>query len=169
MADPFLGEIRAFGFSFAPQDWAYCFGNTISIMQNQALYTVLRTQYGGDGKTTFNLPNLSGLAIRGLQGDFVNKPSGSETVALSSMQVPPHTHTLTGVNGRASETKAAGNLPGQFTKPTNVYTVASADKLTLPTTLVSPFEGGTDPHENRQPLLVLNFCICLYGVYPLRP
>lgn len=169
MADPFIGEIRAFGFPFAPLDWAFCSGNTLSIMQHQVLYAVLRTQYGGDGKTTFNLPDLRGLAIRGLQGNFVNKPSGSETVALSTRQVPPHTHTLKGFNGRASETNAAGNLPGQFAKPTKVYTVASAANLTLPTTLVSPFAGGTDAHENRQPLLVLNFCICMdNGIYPTR-
>ncbi|WP_374519617.1 phage tail protein [Undibacterium squillarum] len=169
MADPYIGEIRAFGFNFAPYEWASCSGQIVPIGQNTALYSILGTQFGGNGQSTFGLPNLNGVAVRGQQNNVLNDLTGVESVALTSATVPPHTHTIVGRGGRAAEKKAAGNLPGQFVKSTKNYTVASSANLQLNPALVSPFIGNSQPHENRQPLLVMNFCISLYGIYPPRP
>ncbi|MBR7783427.1 phage tail protein [Undibacterium luofuense] len=169
MADPYIGEIRAFGFNFAPYQWASCSGQLMPISQNTALFSILGVQFGGNGQSTFGLPNLNGMAVRGQQNNILNDVNGAETVTLTSQTVPPHTHTVVGRSGRATDNKAAGNLPGQFVKATKNYTVANSANLQLNPALVSPFIGNSQPHENRQPLLVMNFCICLYGNYPSRP
>jgi microcystin-dependent protein len=170
--DPFVAEIRIFGFNFAPTGWATCDGQVMPISQNTALFSLLGTAYGGDGKSTFALPNLAGAAPMAAgagpdgqhyQGDM----SGSPTVTLISSEIPFHSHSLSVSTRNASEKD-----------PTN-QALATGQGIGMygpnnqPTTTLAPqalaISGGSQPHNNMMPSLTFTFCIALQGIFPARP
>lgn len=169
-----------FGFNFAPTGWATCDGQLLPISQNTALFSLLGTYYGGDGKSTFALPNLQDNAAmhsgqgQGLSERFIGEMSGSQTVTLLTSEMPAHTHALNASNNDAAGNTPANNHPAKSSYDTGseagvigMYTTNAAN-LTMAFQALSP-GGGSLPHNNMQPSLVLNFCIALQGVYPARP
>jgi microcystin-dependent protein len=180
MSEPFLAEIRIFPYNFAPLNWAFCDGQIMPISQNTALFSLLGTNYGGNGTTNFALPNIQGRCVVGVgQGpstsDYaVGEEGGVENVTLSSQQGAAHTHGAKSLNpfgGNASDntpspTEAlAKSVNGQF----YAATVGTASVMNLQT--LSPAGGVSAPvpHENRMPYLTLSYCIALQGVFPQRP
>ncbi|WP_437881946.1 phage tail protein [Pseudomonas sp. LRF_L74] len=170
--DPFVGEISLFAFDRTPQGWLPCNGQLLPITQYAALYSLLTITYGGDGKTTFGLPDLRGRVIVG-QGHQAAPPydytmglaAGEEGVTLTVSAIPPHTHPLMAVN-LAPETNApSGNLLSQSIS--NIYAPGSANLQPLASGSVS-VTGSNKPHENRQPSMALQFCIATVGLYPQR-
>ncbi|HEX5056964.1 MAG TPA: tail fiber protein [Gammaproteobacteria bacterium] len=178
MADPFIGEIRLLSFSYPPKNWAPCSGQLLSIAQNQALFSLLGTTFGGDGITTFGLPDLRGRVPR--HPDNSNPQgakAGVENVTLNATQVPPHTHQVmvsSKTNGSQDEYENAviglGLLASANPQvPANVYAPANAGATQALTPGTVSSVGGNQPHTNLQPSLVTNFCISLAGIYPSRP
>ncbi len=168
MPEPFLSEIRMFSFNFPPQGWALCNGQLLPINQNQALFSLLGTTYGGNGQTNFALPNLRGqVPMHFGNGHNLGEAAGSESVTLNISQMPTHVHLMT---GNTAKTGAVNATQGA---PTNNYW-ANSGKLSYstspPDSAMSPATvtniGGSQPHENRSPFLVLNFCIALIGIFP---
>lgn len=177
MSDPFTGEIQIYGFNFAPYNWAMCQGQLMPIQQNTALFSLLGTTFGGNGTSNYQLPNFTGNAAcgqgagAGLTQRVMGETFGSDSVTLLLNQMPAHTHQARVYNqptaGLRSGVPAAGDaliLPESATLFTANSTVNSAFP---PQTIGST--GGTQPHENQQPYLTLNFCICLSGIFPTRP
>jgi microcystin-dependent protein len=169
VSDPFLGEIKIEAFNFAPKGWAFCNGQTLPINQNQALFSLLGTTYGGNGQTTFMLPNLQGRvplhAGASYQGTMrtLGQAFGEEVHTLTSAEMPAHTHTANVVNANANVIVPTGNWLGVSS---NLYQRGPANTALAPSTISSVGDG--QPHENRQPYTVLNFCIALVGIYPSR-
>lgn len=171
MADPFLAEIRMFGFNFAPVGWATCDGALMPISQATALFSLLGTTYGGDGRTSFALPNLQGSfaigpgAGPGLSPRVIGETGGVAKVALQASQIPTHTHGL-----RAAASPTTSSPVGAALAPTGsgaaAYRIPGATAAMAPDALLST--GGVQSHENRQPYLSLLFCIALQGIYPPR-
>lgn len=165
--DPFLGEIRLFGGNFAPQDWAFCNGQLLPISQNQALFSLLGTQYGGDGRTTFALPDLRGrCAPHPGMGLVQGQSGGSETVTLQSQHLPAHGHLPRCAAQGGTDKPSGGYWAGDGSGNTAAYAPAS-DGTPLAASALAP-AGGGQPHENMQPFLALNFIIALSGIYPSR-
>jgi microcystin-dependent protein len=168
--DPFIAEIRIFPFNFAPKGWALCDGQLLPLSQNTALFTLLRTTYGGNGETTFALPDLQGRVPMhpgqgpGLSLHDLGETGGSETVSLLESEIPSHSHPLNTVND-------IGTSPS----PANVYlakapaysSAPSGGSVKLNLAALSP-TGGGQPHNNMQPYLTMHFCIALQGVFPPR-
>ncbi len=173
MADPFLGEIKLVPFNFAPRGWALCAGQLMSIAQNTALFSLLGTQYGGNGQITFGLPDLQSRALMsrgqgpGLTDYVQGEMGGVESVSLTPTQLPSHAHDLK-VNGSASsENNPAGHYLGKST--VNGYLpYGTGPNGAMPASSVSQSGNGL-PHDNLQPYLVLNYIIALQGIYPSRP
>jgi microcystin-dependent protein len=162
MADPFLGELRLMSFNFPPQGWAMCNGQFLPINQNQALFSLLGTMYGGNGQTTFALPDLRGRVPTHVGAGFTQgQAAGDETHTLSSQEMPAHTHS---VNASSSAGDAAN--PGALAQFSEGYAGPSSLTPLQPSTIMNV--GGSQPHENRQPYLVLNWCIALIGIFPSR-
>jgi microcystin-dependent protein len=162
MATPFIGEVKMVAFTFPPKGWAFCNGQLLPIAQNQALFSILGTTYGGNGQTTFALPNLQGRVPLHMASGFVEgQVGGAANVTLTSNQAG-HSH---GVNATATATTntAAGNFPA--TSGSNIYG-ASPDS-TMNGAIVG-LAGGSQPHSNLQPYLVVNFVIALTGIFPSR-
>lgn len=174
MTDPFVAEIRSFGFNFAPTGWARCDGAILPLSQNTALFSLLGTMYGGDGKSTFALPDLQGSSPvssgqgNGLSDRFVGESYGSGTVSLIQSEIPAHTHVPQGALDPA-ELAAPGNdrvlARGQPGLP---YQSDSSTSLTQLNPSATTPAGGSQPHNNLPPLLTLNFCIALQGIFPPR-
>ncbi|GAC1354172.1 MAG: tail fiber protein [Herpetosiphon sp.] len=173
MSNPFVGEIRIFGFNFAPRGWAMCNGQLLLIAQNTALFSLLGTFYGGDGRTTFALPNLQGSVPlhqgtgAGLTGRSIGETGGSELVTLMLVQLPAHSHVPQAVSSRgtaASPTNATWAAAGRG-RPV-AYT-PDVPATPMNRAIVGPI-GGDQPHNNLPPYLVLNFCIALQGIFPAR-
>ena len=173
MSEPFLGEIRPFGFNFAPRGWAMCAGQMLSISQNTALFSLLGTTYGGNGQTTFGLPDLRGRAPvhpgngPGLpfvgQGDL----GGTEAVTLLPQQLPSHGHVTRASADLAAGSSPAGNLMGAKGRGgVDVYAAATNFTALAPGAVGSA--GSSQAHNNMQPSLVVNFCIALEGIFPSR-
>lgn len=172
--EPFLGEIRAFSFPFAPTGWALCNGQTMSITQNQALFSLLGTTYGGDGRSTFMLPNLQGRVGIGQSSSIpLGQAFGEEAHTLTQAETPAHAHPLAAqINGAAGATNipgggvilgsASASEPGN--PPVPIYAAGTPATPMLP--LGSA--GGGQPHENRMPFLVMSYCIALQGIFPSR-
>jgi microcystin-dependent protein len=166
MSEPFLAEIRIVGFNFAPRGWAFCDGQILPINQNQSLYSLLGTMYGGDGRTTFALPDLRGrVPIHTGNGHTEGQKSGEETHTLSSGEMAAHQHSFGATSQPATgNTSANGYLAGSA--PNEVYHTTSttanmnADELTR--------TGSGQAHDNMQPYLAVNFCIALQGLFPSR-
>jgi microcystin-dependent protein len=178
MSSPFVAEIRIFGFNFAPKGWAFCDGQLLSISQNTALFSLLGTFYGGDGKTTFALPNLQGSsAMHTTQygGNspfgqfFLGQTGGEDFVTLLTSEMPAHTHTMQGdadVNNNTA-ISPSGAVPVNATPKFN-FSVATSPQLGLMNPAMISVAGGSQPHNNLMPYLVLNYCIALQGIYPPR-
>jgi len=172
VADPFVAEIRIFPFNFAPKGWAWCDGQLLPLSQNTALFSLLGTTYGGNGKSNFALPDLQGRAPMhpgqgpGLSLHDLGETGGSETVTLLESEIPAHSHTMraatqdnadvTQISATASFAPATGGTPYQNT----------ADTSLAPEALTPA--GGDQPHNNMQPYLTFNYCIALQGVFPPR-
>jgi len=169
MAEPFLSEIRIFSFNFAPKGWALCNGQSLPISQNQALFSLLGTTYGGNGQTTFNLPNLRGRAPISFGSGFtLGEAAGSSSVTLNIQQLPTHPHTLNSnmcIGGNVINA-ALGDPTSNYwaNNGKNQYATNTFDSVMHPTAVTNV--GGSQPHNNMQPYLVLNFCIALQGIFP---
>jgi microcystin-dependent protein len=176
MSDPFLGEIRIFGGNFAPNDWAFCNGQIMSIAQNNALFSLLGTIYGGDGIQTFALPDLRGRVPLsfgqgpGLSSYSQGEASGTETVTLISTQMPSHIHALNASGVSAEQPSPLNNTLAVVNDGTrtsyNGYTATAPTGAMAPTSIGT--SGGNQPHPNMQPYLCVNFIIALQGIYPSR-
>jgi len=179
MSDPFVAEIRIFPFNFPPTGWAFCDGQLLPISQNTALFSLLGTFYGGDGKSTFALPNLQGATPlfwgqgSGLSLYDIGQDGGEPTHTLSTQELPSHPHTLNAQTATGSSSDPNGNTlcEGQFSNQTSSGAVQYYS-TTAPNVNMSPnatgFTGGNGPHNNMMPYLTLNFCIALQGIYPPR-
>ena len=175
MADPFVAEIRIFPFNFAPKGWAFCDGQLLPISQNTALFSLLGTTYGGDGKSNFALPDMQGNAPMhpgqgpGLSLHDLGETGGSETVSLLESEIPAHSHTLNALGAPGNRTNPIGNSLAR-TPSGNAYIPGTNPVPPLvsmaPESL--PPAGGDQPHNNLQPYLTLSFCIALQGVFPPR-
>ncbi len=176
MADPFVAEIRIFPFNFAPKGWAWCNGQLMPISQNTALFSLLGTTYGGDGKSTFALPNLQGSAPMhpgqgpGLSLHDLGEVGGSETVTLLESEIPAHAHQLQAANAPANAQFPAPNVTFARTVGANGYVqTPTAPQMTpLSPQALGP-QGGSQPHNNMMPYLTFYFNIALQGVFPPRP
>lgn len=197
-----IGEIRIFSGNFPPRSWAFCQGQSLSIAQYDTLYAIIGTTYGGDGQETFNLPDLRSKVAMGngngpgLTPRILGQVLGTETVTITTNEMPAHTHpilltpqggavsaeaTLYGVNGSGGQTNPGGNFIGEDSGsglqnyiPTGTPTPMNAGSVTVtnlnsvaPNVNLSPF-GGNNPHNNVQPVLAINFIICLEGIFPSR-
>jgi microcystin-dependent protein len=165
VSDPFLGEIKIMSFNFAPRGWALCNGQILQISQNQALFSLLGTTYGGDGKTTFGLPNLQGRTPNHVGNGFaLGGADGEQNHTLALSESPSHTHVAYASTSAADSPIAAQNYLGatdRFYGPLGPHLTAIQ-----PSTVGSA--GGGQPHNNMQPYLVLNFCIAIVGIFPTQ-
>jgi len=173
MSDPFVAEIRIFAGNFAPTGWALCNGQLLPISQNTALFSLVGTTYGGDGKSTFGLPNLQGSAPMfwgqgpGLTNRDIGESSGVQSVTLLSSEMPAHNHALMASTGPASSRAPADAALARSRNGNAYQTTADQNVASMAAQAVSP-AGGSLPHNNMQPYLVLTFIIALQGIYPPR-
>lgn len=187
MSQPYIGEIRLLGFNFAPNGWAFCQGQLMSIAQNPALFNLIGTTYGGDGQNTFALPNLQGRVIigqgtgPGLSPRTLADTGGVESVTLTTTNLPAHMHAITGPTAAVACKSGAGNaqspvgnvLAGEAAGVTMPYSSQAPDAAMggalVPTASPqSGLTGGSQPHANVQPYLTLNYCISLFGIFPTQ-
>jgi microcystin-dependent protein len=186
VASPFLSEIKLFAFNFPPKGWAFCNGQLLPINQNQALFALLGTTYGGDGRVNFALPNLQGRVPismgqgAGLQNYTLGQTGGVETVTLSASQIPSHTHTVDPTqlkatmpckNGVATQRGPVSGVPAvEASGVTATYSTATPDAsestAAVTPTINAANTGGSQPHINQQPYAVLSYCIALQGIFP---
>jgi microcystin-dependent protein len=175
MSNPFVAEIRIFPFNFAPKGWAFCSGQLMPISQNTALFSLLGTTYGGDGKSTFALPDMQGNAPmqpgqgQGLSLRDLGEMSGVESITLLQSEIPVHAHILRGTVEDATQGSLTANVILAQTVNGNLYqNVTNTGIVQMAPQALAP-AGGSLPHNNMQPYLTLNFCIALQGVFPARP
>jgi microcystin-dependent protein len=169
MANPFIGEIKLVPYTFAPRDYALCNGQLMDISQNSALFALIGTTYGGDGVTTFALPDLRGRSAihmgtgPGLSPYVIGEQSGAENVTVTTAQLPIHTHdpVVAGVGGANANSPVAARVASGG--PT-LYAPTPGSGAQMPL----PSSGGSQPHDNMAPYLVLNWVICLFGIFPSR-
>jgi microcystin-dependent protein len=173
MATPLLGEIKMFAGNFAPQGWALCQGQLLAISQNTALFSLLGTIYGGNGTTTFALPDFRGRVPLsfgqgpGLQNYVQGELIGTENVTLLSTQLPAHNHTVNAVASGGNQASPAGGYPAIESTGTSLNYSNATNNATMNANMISG-GGGGQPHSNIQPILCVNFIIALQGVYPSR-
>jgi microcystin-dependent protein len=181
MSSPFVAEIRIFPFNFAPKGWAFCAGQLLPLSQNTALFSLVGTFYGGDGKTTFALPNLQGnVPIHTTQyagtspfgNFFLGQIGGGQTVTLLQSEIPSHSHVVNADTGVANSASPSGNVYKSGQMPGSPSVVVASYTTVAPNTGLNPQTvgpaGGSLPHNNMMPYLTLNFCIALQGIYPPR-
>jgi len=170
--DPFVAEIRIFPFNFAPKGWAFCDGQILPLSQNTALFSLLGTTYGGDGKSNFALPNMQGNAPMhpgqgpGLSLHDLGETGGSETVTLLQSEIPSHAHAMRGDVLDPADTNVVSSN-ASYAQSTGGTLYQAAANVNLSDQALAP-AGGDQPHNNMQPYLTLNFCIALQGVFPPR-
>ena len=169
MAQPYVGEIRMFAGNFAPAGWMFCSGQLLPISENETLFNLIGTTYGGDGQSTFALPNLQsrvpihfGTGQDGITYQLAEM-DGVETVTLTAQQTPIHTHPMLGNKGNSSQANPSNSVLASSTI-IKMYAQETADTAMAPT-IVQP-QGGSQPHENLQPYLCINFIISLFGIFP---
>jgi microcystin-dependent protein len=177
MGSPYVGEIRMFAGNFPPVGWMFCDGQSLPISENDTLFNLIGTTYGGDGQETFNLPDLQGrLPIHmgtgpGLQNYVIGEKSGVESVTLTTQQIPSHTHTPlpTAAQGNAGTATAGAVLasmgPAGISQVPCYTPFVNTNQITLNASTIAP-AGGSQPHENLQPYLCVNFIISLFGIFP---
>ncbi len=172
MADPFVAEIRIFPFNFAPRGWAFCDGQLLPLSQNTALFSLLGTTYGGNGKSNFALPDLQGSAAMfwgqgpGLSLRDIGETGGSDTVTLLESEIPSHSHAWMASNQPAEDRAPAGEILGRSVGASLYQTTTSGLQAMSPDAIAPA--GGDQPHNNLMPYLTLSFCIALQGVFPPR-
>ncbi len=170
MSEPFIAEVRIFSGNFAPRNWAFCNGQLLPINQNQALFSLLGTTYGGDGQTTFALPNLQGRMPMhagqgpGLSNRQLGEVGGTASVTLTAAQMPQHSHVLRAA--AAADTGAPGSAVALAAPASAKIYAAASNLVTMGAALGNA--GSGQPHENRQPFLGVNFIIALFGIFPSR-
>ena len=165
MSTPFLAEIRIFSFGFAPRGWVQCNGDFLPINQNQALFSLLGTTYGGNGQTTFRLPDLRGrIPINMGPGFTQGQVGGAQAHTLNISEIPQHTHTLMASTATATETIPNNTRVIADTRPNPIYGPASSLTSLAPPSITSI--GGSQPHLNMAPFLTLMFCIAVQGIFP---
>ncbi len=168
-ATPYVGQIMAFGGNFAPQGWALCDGSLLPISQYETLFTLIGTTYGGDGQTTFALPDLRSRAALhqgqgpGLSSYVLGQSGGAEEVTLTVGQLPPHSHPVMGNSGAGTSPSPSGAVWAG--SPVSIYAAGAAANAAMAATSISA-SGGSQPHDNMLPYLTLNFCIATEGIYP---
>jgi len=173
VADPFVAEVRIFPFNFAPKGWAFCDGQILPLSQNTALFSLLGTTYGGDGRSNFALPNLQGNAPMhpgqgpGLSLHDLGETGGSDTVTLLESEIPGHGHPLQASNQPGEDPAPGGELLGRSVGASLYQTATGSNLVQMADEALAP-AGGDQPHNNLQPYLTLNFCIAMQGVYPPR-
>jgi microcystin-dependent protein len=173
MSNPFVAEIRIFTGNFAPRGWAFCNGQLLPLSQNTALFSLLGTTYGGDGKSTFALPNLQGSAPKhpgqgpGLSLYSLGESGGSETVTLLTSEIPAHAHQEMGSNTQSTQQSPIGNFSSGSNQNKRFAAVAVNPDAQMNPLILAP-TGGDLPHNNMPPYLFLNFIIALQGVFPPR-
>jgi len=162
MAEPFLAEIRMMSFVFAPRGWALCNGQLLPINQNQGLFSLLGTTFGGDGRVNFGLPNLQGRTpIHVGNGHTLGEAGGTVSVTLSQQQLPQHSHAATATSVGGTTATPTNNLLASYL---NGYAPGNGSTVLAPGSITSV--GGSQAHENRQPYLTISFCIALQGIFP---
>jgi len=163
MAQPYVGEIRMFGGNFAPAGWSLCEGQLLPISENETLFQLLGTTYGGDGESTFGLPDLRGrIPLHQGNGFILAQAGGAESVTLTNQQMPAHTHPFQGGSDPATTRGAANNMMGRA--PADAY-ASEFTPETLSAQSVTP-RGGSQPHDNMHPYLCVSFIISLFGIFP---
>lgn len=169
MSEPFLAEVRMFGFDFAPRGWAFLDGQILPINQNQSLYSLLGTTYGGDGRTTFALPDLRGRTPIHEDSTYrLGAKSGEETVTLSNAEIPNHTHAAMASANPANTNSPVDHVLAAEVVPDAAYRVAEAATMTALRGGTVTNAGGGQAHDNMQPYQTLNFCIAMQGLFPSR-
>jgi microcystin-dependent protein len=172
MAEPFYAEVRIWALNFAPRGWAFCNGQILPISQNTALFSIVGTTFGGDGRTTFGLPNLQGRAAMhpgngpGLTPRRWGEKAGAETHTLSQAELPAHNHQMKCQSGNANTQNPSGAYLATELGPATPYSNGGTNAQMAASALGST--GGNQAHNNMQPFLALNFCIALTGIYPSR-
>jgi microcystin-dependent protein len=170
MSQPFVGEVRLVGFNFNPTGWHLCDGSLLPISGYEVLFTLLGTTYGGDGQTTFGLPDLRGrVPIHqgtglGLSPYVIGQQGGVTSVTVNTSQLPEHTHPVSANSGPGTANSAVNNYFAQTPTVTPMATTGAAVSMASPVGSI----GANQPHENRQPFLTVNYIIALYGIYPSR-
>ncbi len=174
MADPFVAEIRIFPFNFPPKGWAFCDGQILPLSQNTALFSLLGTTYGGNGKSNFAIPNLQGNVPMhpgqgpGLSLHDLGETGGSEMEVLLASEIPGHSHTMMAYPDDPGDTRVpSSNMAIAATSPGNLYSAATSGLQPMSPQAIA-LAGGDQPHNNMMPYLTLNFCIAMQGVYPPR-
>ena len=171
MSQPFVGEIRIFGFNFPPRGWALCQGQILPISQNTALFSLLGTNYGGNGTSNFGLPDLQGRVAlgagqgNGLSDYVVGEYTGSENVTVLSNEMPLHAHAAQCFNGTGDSYAGTNAVPAIDAGGNNLYSAAAGSTMNA---AELPSMGGNLPHNNMQPYIVMNYCIALQGIFPAR-
>jgi microcystin-dependent protein len=171
--DPFVAEIRIFPFNFPPKGWAFCDGQILPLSQNTALFSLLGTTYGGDGKSNFALPNMQGNAPMhpgqgpGLSLHDLGETGGSDTVTLLESEIPSHNHAAMAAVNPGTSRLPSPTVGLSRSAGLSAYQPSTAGAVTMNDNTIAP-AGGDQPHNNLQPYLTLNFCIALQGVYPPR-
>lgn len=164
MAQPYIGEIRMFGGNFAPVGWMFCEGQLLPISENDALFNLIGTTYGGDGQTTFALPDLRGrLPVHQGSGSVIGESGGVEQVTLTPGQIPIHTHPLLASTGPGNVNTPGGNVTGE-SAAVKIYYADQPSVAMGPQAISST--GGSQPHSNFQPYLCISFIISLFGIFP---
>jgi microcystin-dependent protein len=166
MAQPYVGEIRMFGGNFAPLGWMFCEGQVLPISENETLFNLIGTTYGGDGQTTFALPDLRGrLPIHQGGNRVFAERDGAESVTLAGNQMPQHTHSFIATKGLSSNTGPTGHVVADSTLAgAKIYAVTTGTSALAAAAVTT--SGGSQPHENRMPFLAVSFIISLFGVFP---
>ncbi|MEO9131210.1 MAG: tail fiber protein [Sphingomonas sp.] len=173
MTQPFIGQILIFGFTFAPRNYAFCNGQLQSIAQNEALFAILGTTYGGDGQQTFALPNIQERGVMhwgqglGLTNRDLGEVDGASTVTLNVNQIPQHNHVLYGATGGTAAVAPTSLSYFGASGPGQAYSDTATNLVAMEPRIFGSAGGGL-PHENMQPYLAVNYCIALYGIFPSR-